>query len=236
MTQISSPHVLLVHGAYADASSWSAVLRNLLRRDIDVTAVQLRLQTLADDAAVVRHQLDLIGGPTLVVAHSYGGAVITSTDYAGTAVTGLVYVAAYAPDLGQSVLSLNAEGQSLPSQQPPNVVVDEQAGQLSLSRDGFVRYFAPDLLELDARVLAAAQRPVGFGAGGAPATQAAWRDFPTWYQISADDQIIDPALEERFADAMPQLKEKLVLASSHASLLSHADEVTDLILRAAGAA
>jgi hypothetical protein len=226
--------IVLVHGAYADAGSWRHVVTKLLDRHFSVTGPQLPLVSLAEDAGVVRHTLLRAGdGPKLVVAHSYGGAVISEADYEGTGVAGLVYIAAYAPDTGESVLSLNGTVAPLDSAGPDATLVDSEAQQLTLAPDAYVRYFAPDLAPDEAHALAVLQRPVGFGAGGAPATRAAWRDLPTSYQISLDDQIIAPELQRMFMARMPHLTGTLELRSSHASLLAHPGPVADFIAAAA---
>lgn len=228
--------VVLVHGAFADGSSWAPVIGRLQERRIPAVAIQLSLNTLADDVAVLTHRLSRIEGPKVVVAHSYGGVPVSEADYTGTGVTGLVYLAAYAPDAGESLLSLNATADPLPAADPSNTLVDLAAQQLIMSPEAFVRYFAPDLPKARARVLAAVQRPIGFGAGGAPASRAAWRTLPTWYQVSTDDQIVNPVLQRRLADRMPRLQRRLDLRSSHASLLSNPGPVTGLILDAVAAA
>lgn len=228
--------VVLVHGAFADGSSWAPVLGRLQDRDVPAVAVQLSLNTLDDDVAVLAHRLSRIDGPKVVVAHSYGGIPVSQTDYTGTGVTGLVFLAAYAPDTGESLLSLNATADPLPAADPANTLVDLEAQQLIMSPEAFVTYFCPDLPKARAKVLAAVQRPIGFGAGGAPVSRAAWRTLPTWYQVSTQDQIVNPVLQRRLADRMPLLQRRLDLRSSHASLQSHPGPVSELILDAVAAA
>ena len=230
------PKIVLVHGAYVDASSWLRVVELLQnhRRGFEVVGPQLGLTTLGGDADTVRQTLIKLGdGPKLVVGHSYGGAVISEVDYRDTGVTGLVYIAAYVPDVGESVLSLNGTVPALPSGAPEATLVDNDAQQLSLAPQAFAEYFAPDAGEATARALAVLQRPVGFGAGGASATRAAWKDLPTWYQLSLDDQIISPDLERMFVKRMPNLVDTLELHSGHASPLSHPHRIANFITDAA---
>ena len=226
--------IVLVHGAFADGSSWSPVLEILQKEHpFPAVAVQLSLRTLADDAAVLRGRLLRIPGPKIVVAHSYGGAVISEADYSGTDVRGLVYLAAYAPAIGESLLGLNATFLPLPAADPQNTLVDLDNAELIMSPSAFVRYFCPDIPRRRATVLAAVQRPIGFGAGGAPLTRAAWTELPTWYQVSSNDQIVQPDLQRMLAERMPNLRERIELAVSHASLISRPNDVARFIARAA---
>ena len=235
--EIAPLTIVLVHGAFADGSSWGPVIEVLQRsHPFPVVAVQLSLRELADDAAVLRRRLLRVPGPKIVVGHSYGGAVISETDYADTDVRGLVYVAAYAPAAGESLLSLNATFPPLPAADPSNTLVDLDNAELVMSPSAFVTYFCPDVPRHRADVLAAVQRPIGFGAGGAPATRAAWTELPTWYQVSRDDQIVQPDLQRMLAARMPDLRERLELGAGHASLQSRPRDVARFIARAARSA
>ena len=223
---------VLVHGAFADGSSWAPVVARLQRERVPVVVVQLSLTTLADDVAVLTHRLSRIPGRKVVAAHSYGGVPVSEADYTGLDVAGLVFAAAYTPEAGESLLSLNATADPLPAADPANTLVDLDAQQLVMSPAAFTRYFCPDLPKARRDVLAAVQRPIGFGAGGTPATRASWRTLPVWYQLSLDDQIVNPALQRRLADRMPDLRRRLDLRSSHASIQSHPEELADLVLDA----
>jgi pimeloyl-ACP methyl ester carboxylesterase len=229
---VSQSTAVLVHGAFADGSSWAPVVARLQAHDVPVVVVQLSLNSLTDDVAVLTHRLSRIPGRKVVAAHSYGGIPVSEADYTGLDVGGLVFAAAYATDAGESLLSLNATADPLPAADPSNTLVDLEAQQLVMTTDAFTRYFCPDLPRARRAVLAAVQRPIGFGAGGTPASHAAWKTLPTWYQVSLDDQVVSPDLQRRLAGRMPDLRRRLDLRSSHASIQSHPQEVADLVLDA----
>jgi len=219
--------VLLVHGAWADGSSWSDVIVRLQRDGYTVRAVQLPLQSLAGDAAVVRAEIDRIGRPVVVAGHSYGGAVIGEAAAGAPNVVGLVYAAAYALHDGESLGALNARFAATPILQA--LVFDAQ-GSATIEPEAFARLFAPDLPGRQARVLAAVQKPISGAIFGTPAGHPAWREVPSWYQVSRDDQVINPELQ-RFVAA--RMGARVVeLASSHASLLSHPRAIAELIEQA----
>ncbi len=219
--------VVLVHGAWVDGSSWAEVIERLQRDGFAVRAVQLRLQSLADDAAIVRAEIDRIGRPVVVAGHSYGGAVIGEAARGAPNVVGLVYAAAYALDEGESLGALNARFAATPIL--PALVFDAQ-GNATVDPEAFTRIFAPDLPVHRARVLAAVQKPISGAIFGTPGGHPAWRDVPSWYQVSADDQVISPELE-RFVAARMGAR-TIELSSSHASPLSHAHAIAELIEQA----
>lgn len=220
--------VLLVHGAWADASSWAEVIERLQRDGFTVRAVQLPLQSLAGDAAVVRGELDRLARPVIVVGHSYGGAVITEAASGAGNVVGLVYAAAYAPDRGESLGALNARYPATPI---VSALVFDPQGNATVEPEAFARLFAPDLPRRQARVLAAVQKPISGAVFGAPAGAAAWRERPTWYQVSQDDQVLSPELQRFLAARMGA--RTVELPASHASPLSQPRALTELIERAA---
>jgi pimeloyl-ACP methyl ester carboxylesterase len=220
--------VLLVHGAWADASSWGDVIERLQRDGFTVRAVQLPLQSLAGDAAIVRAELARIGRPVIVAGHSYGGAVIGEAAAGAGNVVGLVYAAAYAPDLGESLGALNARFPATPI--VPALVFDAQ-GNATVEPTAFAQLFAPDLPARQARVLAVVQKPIAGAIFGAAAGAPAWREKPTWYQISRDDQVISPEMQRFFAARMGA--RAVELSSSHASPLSQPRALAELIERAA---
>jgi pimeloyl-ACP methyl ester carboxylesterase len=222
-------NIVLVHGAWADGSSWNKVIPLLEKRGFHVTAVHLPFTTLADDAATVRRALALQDGPTLLVGHSYGGAVITEAGD-DPKVAGLVYVAAFAPDQGQSAGDVNSQFPPTPGDKEFR---PDANGYLQLSDKGVAEDFAQDLSAAEKQLAAAAQGQVsGPNELGAKVTTAAWRHKPDFYVVADQDRMIDPALEQRFADQMHATT--IHIASSHVPMLSHPAQVADFIASAAG--
>jgi pimeloyl-ACP methyl ester carboxylesterase len=220
--------VLLVHGAFADGSSWSDVIARLQDDGYTVRAVQIPLQSLAGDAAIVRAEIDRIGRPVVVAGHSYGGAVIGEAAAGAGNVVGLVYAAAYALDEGESLGALNA-------QFPPTPILGSLAfdaqGNATIEPGGFVQLFAPDVPMRQARVLAAVQKPIAGAIFGTPAGAPAWRGIPAWYQVSTEDQVIHPDLQRFVAARMNA--HVIELPSSHASPVSKPRAIAGLIEAAA---
>jgi pimeloyl-ACP methyl ester carboxylesterase len=222
-------NVVLVHGLYADGSSWLEVIPLLQRAGLRATAVQNPLRSIADDAAAIRRVLALQDGPTVLVGHSFAGTLISE---AGTHpnVSALVYVAARAPDADEDFGALAAKF----PKPPASAGVVKADGFFWLNEEAFVRDFAGDLEPARARALYAVQ------AAGADAllsdrtTAAAWRSRPCWYQVSTEDRTINPELQKFLAQRMKATK--IELKSSHVSLLSHPHEIADLIRAAAGQA
>lgn len=221
--------VLLVHGAFADGSSWSGVTRRLQRDGYTVRAVQLREQSLADDAAVVRHAIGTIPRPVVVVGHSYGGFVISEATSGAANVTGLVYVAAFALDQGETIQGLLARYPPAPAMK--HLIVDDQ-GNATLDPADFVQHFASDVPRDEARALETAQHPISVSILGTPAGAPGWKTIPSFYQVSANDEAIDPNLERFFAKRMGA--HTIELAASHVSLVSKSSAIAELIERAAG--
>jgi pimeloyl-ACP methyl ester carboxylesterase len=220
-------NVVLVHGLYADGSSWGKVIPLLQARGLHVTAVQNPTTSLPDDVEAVRRVLARQDGPTVLVAHSYGGMVISE---AGTdpKVTSLVYIAARAPDAGEDYPALTKRFPAAPAGAGLEWGAD---GFGTLSEQAFVRDFAGDLPAAEARAYYAVQQPMGKAVTQARTTVAAWRVKPSWYAVSTEDRTIDPDLQRFMARRMGAAT--IEIASSHVSLLSHPREVADLILRAA---
>ena len=222
-------NVVLVHGLYADGSSWAKVIPLLQAKGLHVTAVQNPTTSFPDDVDAVRRVLALQDGPTLLVAHSYGGMVISE---AGTdpKVTGLVYIAARAPDAGEDYAALVKKFPAAPAGAGLAWQAD---GFGALSENAFLKDFAGDLPPDEARVYYAVQQRIGKPVTQARTTVAAWRQKPSWYAVSTQDRTIDPGLERYMARRMGATT--IELPASHVSLLSHPREVANLILRAANA-
>jgi pimeloyl-ACP methyl ester carboxylesterase len=222
-------NVVLVHGAWADGSSWSEVISRLQAAGLHVTAVQNSLTSLADSVAATRRALALQDGPTVLVAHSWGGTVISETGM-DPKVTSLVYVAARAPDAGEDFVALSGNFPTMPLR----AGLQERDGFTNLSEEAFIKYFANGVAHQKAEVLYAVQEPTAASLFGSRTTVAAWRSKPSWYAVSKLDQTISPDLERFLAARMKATT--VELEAGHLSLVSHPQEITDLILTAAGRA
>ncbi|MFJ7906693.1 alpha/beta fold hydrolase [Kitasatospora sp. NPDC096204] len=232
------PTVVLVHGAFADASGWNDVAARLLDDGFDVVAPPNELRGLANDAADVASLLKSIAGPIVLAGHSYGGAVISQAAAGNPNVKGLVYVSAFAPDVGESPAELSTKfaGSDLAAALNP-VPFTERGGSgtdLYLRGDKFRDVFAADLPESRTRLMAAEQRPVALEGFGEKATAAAWRDIPSWFVVSKQDRAIAPDLE-RF-EAKRAKSHTVEVDSSHVSMISHPDVIVRQIREAAGVA
>ena len=225
--QPSGFNVLLVHGAFADVSSWSEVIRLLQHEGHNVLAVQLPLTSLSDDVAVTRQALasTSLAGPTVVVGHSYGGAVITGAAYGAPNAIGLVYASAYVPAEGENLLTLN--GRYAPPEGASHLIPSYRAGFAWVDPAFFPQVFAGDVEAEQARVLAISQKPISFSCFGEPAGPAAWQKLPSWYLVSKQDKMINPDLERFMAKRSGA--STIEVASSHASPISHPRAVVSLI-------
>jgi pimeloyl-ACP methyl ester carboxylesterase len=221
-------NLLLVHGAWADGSSWNQVITNLSADGYNVTAVQLPLTSLDDDVAVLQRALARENGKAILVGHSYGGVVITQAGN-DPKVAGLVYVSAYAPEDGESAGSLNKTVAPTPVM---NDLQLDSAGFLTLSSAGVAADFAPDLTQAQQITIAATQGPISLNDGlVASVTQAAWKNLPSWYVVCSNDHVISPALEASMAKRINATT--ITLQSGHLAMLSHPSEVTNFIETAA---
>jgi pimeloyl-ACP methyl ester carboxylesterase len=223
----SKTNVVLVHGAWADASCWSKVIPLLQKQELNVTGVQLSLNTLEDDIAVTRHALASQHGPTVLVGHSYGGAVITGAANQAPNVTALVYIAAFGLDEGESLDSLSKQG---PAPAGSAQIHPDDNGHLWIDRAGFYKAFVADAEPVEASVMAATQRPLGIAAFTTKSGPPAWQHLPSWYLISSDDQMIPPAAQELMAQRMDATMSSV--PASHASMVSRPKEVSAIILQA----
>ncbi|KDP89082.1 alpha/beta hydrolase [Cupriavidus basilensis] len=221
-------NIVLVHGAWGDASHWREVIPLLHARGYHVAAVQNPLTGLADDIDRTSRLIAAQDGPTLLVGHSYGGAVITGAGHAPN-VVGLVYVAAFAPDEGESLGSIFAR------QAPPPGgahIRPDKDGFLWLDPEAFQQSFGDDLSDVDALVMAVTQKPIAGRCFEDKSGPPAWKTKPSWYQVSANDRMIPPEAERWMAVRMKP-RRTITLDASHASLASHAKEVAELIDEAA---
>lgn len=223
------PTVVLVHGAWADGSSWRLVIPYLLEKGIPVVAVQNPTSSLVDDVAATRRTLATIKGPIVLVGHSWGGAVITEAGN-DPKVKALVYVAAFAPNAGESV---GEQVGAYPAPPALSKIVDDGEGSLKLTEDGWIADVAQDLPAADARVLAVVQPPLPKTTFGEKITQAAWASRRNWYIVSADDRAVSVELQRKLAATM---KAKMTeLNAGHLSLLSMPKAVAEIILDAVSA-
>jgi pimeloyl-ACP methyl ester carboxylesterase len=220
-------NVVLVHGAWADGSSWLEVIPLLQAAGLNVTTVQNPLTSLADDVAATRRVLALQNGPTVLAGHSYAGTVITEAGI-DPKVTALVYVAARAPDAGEDFAALSAKFPTM----PVRAGAKEHNGYITLTEDAYVKYFAGDLPRDRARALYATQQPIAKTLFDGRPTVAAWRTKPSWYAVSKQDQTTSPDLERFLAKRMRATT--IEVDSGHLSIISHPKEIADLILAAAG--
>jgi pimeloyl-ACP methyl ester carboxylesterase len=224
------PNIVLVHGAWADGSSWSGVIKRLQADDYHVTAPQFPLTGLADDVARLRQVLELQDGPAVIAGHSYGGQVMTALGADAPNVAGLVYIAALGLDQGESLGGLLSQGPVTPAL--AHLVTDTR-GFGWLSEDDFVAHFAGDVDPVRARVMYAVQQPLAGSAFGDVMGVPAWKTLPSWYLVAADDQALPPDVERMFASRMGALTTTIL--SGHLAMVSHPDEVAHLIRTAAEA-
>jgi pimeloyl-ACP methyl ester carboxylesterase len=225
------PNIVLVHGAWAEGSSWSSVIERLQADGYRVIAPQFPLTSLADDVARLRHVLALQDGPIVVVGHSYGGQVMTALGDEAPNVVGLVYIAAFGLDEGESLGGLLAQGPPTPAL--AHQFVDPQ-GFVWLTQDDFVNHFAGDVDPVKAKVLFAVQQPLAASAFEDVMTVPAWKLLPSWYIVSQDDQALPPDVERMFANRMNATT--IEVPSGHLAMVSHPAEVVKLIETAAEAA
>src|SRR5215217_6596650 len=184
MSTTNSTNIVLVHGLWADGSSWSKVIPILKNAGHRVIAVQLAAHSLADDVATVKRAIDLVGGPTILVGHSYGGEVITNAGYNNPNVTGLVYIAAFAPYEGQSLSSFVD-----PATFPKDLFLVDSGGFIYLNPEIFRENFAQDVDPAEADLMAIVQKPFNQSIFGETSGPPAWKQLPTWYQISDADRM-----------------------------------------------
>ena len=223
------PNIVLVHGAWADGSCWSEVIEALQPDGYQVTAPQFPETSLAADVARLRQILSRQDGPTVVVGHSYGGQIITALGADEPKVAGLVYVAAFALQEGESLGALLGGGPPQPAL--AHLIVDEQ-GFGWIPEADFVGHFAADVEPAKARVLCAVQQGLSMSTFEDVMGEPAWKSRPSWYLVATGDQAIPPDAERMFASRMGATT--VEVASGHLAMVSHPDAVTKLVKEAAG--
>jgi pimeloyl-ACP methyl ester carboxylesterase len=231
-TLSNDTNIVLVHGIWSDGSIWNKVIPILQDAGHRVIAAQLSLRSLGDDIATVKRAIEQLGKPTILVGHSYGGIVITNAGYNNPNVTGLVYIAAFAPDEDESSIDLF---EILP--QPENVlqmftnnIITDSGGFSYFNPDKFVEWFAQDVHPDEANILAAVQKPTNESITTEKSGPAAWKQLPTWFQISENDLVIPPDIQRLYAERMNATT--VSLNSSHMSPISHPEEIARLIMNA----
>ena len=224
------PNIVLIHGAWAEGSCWSGVIERLQADGYHVTAPQFPLTALADDVARLRQVLNLQDGPTIIAGHSYGGHVITALGSDAPNAAGLVYIAAFGLDQGESLGGLLSRGPVTPAL--AHLSTDKQ-GFGWLSEDDFVRHFAGDVDPVKAKVLYAVQQPIAMSIFEEPMGVPAWKSLPSWYLVASEDQALPPEAERLFASRMGATT--VEIPSSHVAMVSHPSEVAQLIGTAAKA-
>src|SRR6266508_4210210 len=233
----NKPTIVLVHGGWDNSTGWNAVVAKLQSRGFDVIAPANPLRDLASDSAYVSSVLNTIEGPIILVGHSYGGAVITNAAVGHGNVIALVYIAAFAPDEGESLFQLVTMNPG--SQIGPNTLITRpyplpdgsEGTDLYLTREGVRTAFAQDLPRTTTDLMFATQRPFTQEAFGAPSGTPAWKSIPSWYLVASEDHAIPPATQRFMAErAGAQTTE---VNSSHVPHISQPDAVTEIILQAA---
>jgi pimeloyl-ACP methyl ester carboxylesterase len=222
-----APRIVLVHGGFVDGSGWQGVHDLLVDKGYDVAIVQNPTVSLEDDVAVTRRAIAARKGPVLLVGHSYGGVVITEAGN-DPQVKGLVYVAAFVPDKGESVASLIKDP---PAGAPVPPILPPQDGFLFLDREKFAAAFAADLDPAQAKFMAASQVPWGLAAAGGVVTEPAWRTRPSWYLVASDDHMIPPPAQRQMAHRAGAATSEA--AGSHAVYVSRPEAVVAVIEQAA---
>jgi pimeloyl-ACP methyl ester carboxylesterase len=224
------PNIVLVHGAWADGSSWSAVIENLQADGYRVTAPQFRMTRLADDVARLRQVLARQNGPTLVAGHSYGGQIITALGTDVPNVVGLVYIAGFGLDEGESIGALLAQGPPGPAL--ARLDVDQQSFAW-LPEEDFVNHFAAEVDPVKAKVMFAVQQPLHWSAVEEVLGVPAWKSLPSWFLIADGDQVIPPDAQRQFAARMGATT--VEVSTNHVAMVTRPDEVLQLIRTALAA-
>jgi pimeloyl-ACP methyl ester carboxylesterase len=229
MATSKKPSILLIHGAWADGTTWQKVISPLTKKGFDVTAVQLPLKSLQDDVATAKRAIEMHKGDVVLVGHSYGGAVISAAGANNPNVKGLVYVAAFAPDAGETL-------QGLFDKYPPSKLVSaihpDPEGFLYIDRNKFRESFAHDVSADEGTVMAAAQKPFAGSNFGQPLPAAAWKTVPSWYIVATADNAIPPVLQRFMAKRIGANVTEV--EASHVAYISRPEDVIRVIEMAVG--
>jgi len=219
----SAATIVLVHGAWADGSSWNKVIPLLLAKNMRVIAVQLPLTSVEDDLAATNRIIAATDGPIVLVGHSWGGMAVTQAGD-DPKVAALVYVSAFAPDVGESGASLIGAHPTPPAL---SSIVTDSAGFVYQTVDGMLNNVAPDVPAEEARALAVTQGRLAGKAFGQPAVAAGWKTKPCWFIVTTEDRVVSAELQ--MAEAKRMEAKITMVQSSHMSLLSHPSEVAAVI-------
>jgi pimeloyl-ACP methyl ester carboxylesterase len=232
---MSKPTIVLVHGAFAESSSWNAVIAVLLGEGYTTIAAANPLRSVKSDASYVASIISQINGPAVLVGHSYGGAVITNAATGRSNVKALVYVAAFAPDRGETAFALSGRfpGSTLGSALAPPVPLADGGKDLYIQQDKVPAQFAADVPLAEAKQMAVTQRPVTEGALTEPSGEPAWRTIPSWFIYGDQDRNIPAAALDFMAKRAEGRKIVAIPGASHVVMMSHAREVARLIDEAA---
>ena len=233
----TKPTVVLVHGAFADASSWTGVIGKLEKDGYKVVAVANPLRSVKGDSAYLKRIISGLGTPVVLVGHSYGGAVISEAATSGSNIKALVYVSAFSPDIGESSLSLSGKfpGSTLSPTLDKPVELENGVKDLYIQQAKFHKQFAADVPEKAAAAMAASQRPVTDVALGEAATNAGWKDIPSWSIYGSADKNIPPEVMKWMASRANSKETVVVKGASHVVMVSHPDRVAKVIEDAATA-
>ena len=229
VAQSAKPTIVLVHGAFADGTSWQRVIPMLERDGFNVIAVQNPLTSLAADVETTKRVIDAQTGPVIAVGHSYGGAVITAAAAGNKNVKALVYVAAFAPEAGEPIGAL---GERFPNSLG-SALKPDAAGFLYIDRARFHEVFAADISQAEVRIAAATQKPINGNVFGASVDKVAWKAIPSWYLVATEDRAINPDQQRFYVKRMGA--KSIEVKSSHVPFASHPADVARLIKEAAGA-
>ncbi|NNC01783.1 alpha/beta hydrolase [Corallococcus exiguus] len=231
------PTIVLVHGAFADASGWADVIKRLQKQGYTAYAFANPLRSISGDAEYLRYFLGTLTGPIVLVGHSYGGAIITNAATGNANVKALVYIAAYALDEGETISEANTLGGGH-SELSEHLVLRPFPGGGTTDADAYIdpaffqELFAADLREKDAAVGASSQRPAAASVFDEPSGPPAWKAIPSWYMVARDDNAIPPEAE-RFMARRARAR-TVEIRSSHVAMISHPEAVTELIFKAVG--
>lgn len=236
-TATSKPTVVLVHGAFAESSSWSAVTEKLLEKGYPVIAVANPLRGVKSDAAYLANVLASVNGRVVLVGHSYGGNVISGIPTASTNVKALVFVSGFAPEAGESAASLSGKfpGGTLGPTLAPPVVLADGSKDLYIQQDKYHAQFAADVPARDAKVMATTQRPITEAALNEGASSSAWKEVPSWFLYGSLDKNIPAAVHAFMAKRAGSKETVEVKGASHVVMITHPDALVKLIDAAATA-